>query len=395
LFSQDHANADTPLAPSRAALLAAIDKTLTPLGWHDRLRDMFAPWLEEGTLPGRVARVDRAGLVVITPAGHLQAEPAPHLREGPQGSEGLPATGDWVVVRRDDDLPRPRVEMVLPRKSTLTRHRSDGHEVGEVHVLAANIDFAVVIVPASGEASKRARTESSGLNLRRVERLVAQIWASGAEPVIVLNKGDLCPDPAAAIAAVESVVPGVPVHVTSAVTGAGVAQIADYAEGNRTLVLLGASGVGKSSLANRLLGAELLATGTVRSSDDKGRHTTTARHLLELPDGGALIDTPGLRTISMWGSEEGIAQVFSEIEDLAQNCRFRDCSHQGEPGCAVGAAIERGELDADRLASFRKLGRELERQQLKTDKVAMSQALQGRRAFERRRRKIVRVIRRR
>ena len=330
-------------------------------------------------IPGRIARVDGPSMLVVTHAGQLRAEPAPHLRDHPQGREALPATGDWVAVRLDNDLPQPRLETVLPRTSALTRHRSVGqHDVGEIQVLAANIDVALVILSAAGEASKRARTESARLNLRRVERVLAQVWASGAAPVIILNKGDLCPDRKAATAAVESVVRGAPVHITSALTGEGVEQIAGYAKGNKTLVLLGPSGAGKSSLANRLVGREVLETGAVRSSDDKGRHTTTARHLVQLPGGGALIDTPGLRAISMWASEEGIAQVFAEIVELAQDCRFRDCAHQGEPGCAVAAAIEAGRLDPDRLVSYRKLGRELGRQRVKTDKVARSRARQRR-----------------
>jgi ribosome biogenesis GTPase len=223
-------------------------------------------------------------------------------------------------------------------------------------VLAANIDTVFVVHPIADAP-----------NLRRVEREISLAWESGAVPVVVLSKADLSADPEAARAAVESIALGVDVLLTSARDAASVVPLTAYLTGHRTAVLLGPSGAGKSTLVNALLGEDRQATGGVRVSDGRGRHTTVARELVEVPGGGLLIDTPGLRALSLTGSEDGIAATFKEIDELAGACRFRDCTHQDEPGCAVRAAVESGEVPADRLASFHKLVREAHVAAARTD----------------------------
>ncbi len=225
----------------------------------------------------------------------------------------------------------------------------------ERQVVAVNLDFAFVVQAANN------------VNRRRLEREAAQVASSGAEPVIVLNKADLVPDVAVLLDDLQMSVPLVPVHAVSGATGEGVEALTKYAKPDRTVAFIGASGVGKSTLTNRLLDEEVMDTGEVREDDQRGRHTTTARHLIPVPGGGALIDTPGMRSLGLSGIDDGVMAVFDDIAELAGECRFNDCSHTNEPGCAVLGAIFSGELTEERLGSFRKLNRELEFVQSKSD----------------------------
>ena len=220
------------------------------------------------------------------------------------------------------------------------------------------------------------------LNVRRLERYLAAGWDSGADPVVVLNKSDLADDLAGATAAVEAVAVGVPVHVVSAADGTGLEGLARHLEGNRTAALLGSSGVGKSSLVNRLLGSERQDVAELRA-DGRGRHTTTYRELIPLPRGGLVLDTPGMRELGLWDADEGVDQTFADVAELAAACRFRDCAHEGEPGCAVLAAVADGRLAAERLESYRKLLRELRHLELKGDPRAVAEARKRRRRFAR------------
>jgi ribosome biogenesis GTPase len=254
-----------------------------------------------------------------------------------------PAVGDWVAVRPVDGTGGV-IHQVLPRASLLERKRPGANRA---QVVAANVD--VVFVVTSAERPP---------NLRRVERTLAVVAAGGARAAIVLNKVDLAADPAADLRALASVSGGAPCLATSAATGAGIAHLRAALPPGATGALLGPSGAGKSSLVNALLGDARLATGTVRLTDAKGRHTTTRRELIDLPDGGCLIDTPGMRELGLWQAGDGIDRAFDDVAALAASCRFRDCSHGGEPGCAVAAARAAGELDEGRLASFEKLRRE-------------------------------------
>jgi ribosome biogenesis GTPase len=324
---------------------------LAPYGWDEAWAEQFAPYDSEGLLPGRVVRVDRGQCDVVTAGGVVRADTAfvtPHdpLR--------VVCTGDWVAVEPGGN---PRyVRTCLPRRTAFVRSTSSKRSEGQI--LAANVDHTIVAVSLAAE-----------LDLGRIERFLALAWESGAQPVVVLTKADLVPDATALsylVQDVETTAPGVPVLTVSALYGEGLDVLVALAAGG-TSVLLGQSGAGKSTLANALVGQDVMDVQAIRDMDGKGRHTTTTRNLLALPGGGVLIDTPGLRGVGLWDAETGVGQVFSEIEELAQRCRFHDCAHESEPGCAVLAAVDAGELPQRRLESYRKLMRENQWIVAKTD----------------------------
>ncbi len=300
---------------------------LVPLGWDERVATLYSSLAtSDQQQPGRVGRVDRDRCTVRTVSGAVRAL-----------ARVLPVTGDWVVIHTK---PKPAVDDILPRWSALER---------EGQLLAANID--VVFVVASLDRP---------LNLNRIERELVLAWDSGARPVVVLTKADATPDAGMLAKTVQARAVGVDVLTTSASRGEGVDEVHAHLRPNRSAVLLGPSGAGKSTLVNRLLDTEAQATAGVREGDHKGRHTTSSRHLLVVPGGGVLIDTPGLRSVGLTGAEGGVALAFPDIEEIGEECRFRDCRHSGEPGCAVAAAVEDGRLDRDRVASYRKVQAELE-----------------------------------
>ncbi|WP_329114316.1 ribosome small subunit-dependent GTPase A [Streptomyces sp. NBC_01353] len=339
---------------SFASLQASISTSahpLAPYGWDDDWADAFAPYAAQGLLPGRVLRVDRGQCDVATPVGIVRGDTEFVVPHDPLK---VVCTGDWVAVDAAGD---PQyVRTLLPRRTAFARSTSSKRSEGQI--LAANVDHAIITVSLAVE-----------LDLGRVERFLALAWESGAQPLVVLSKADLVPDPVGLsylVEDVESVAPGVQVVPVSAQTGEGLDVLAAVVSGG-TSVLLGASGAGKSTLANTLLGQEVMTVQAARDVDGKGRHTTTTRNLLVLPGGGVLIDTPGLRGVGLWDAESGVGQVFSEIEQLAEDCRFHDCAHEAEPGCAVTAAVDDGSLSVRRLESYRKLLRENQRIVAKTD----------------------------
>ncbi|MFD6240363.1 ribosome small subunit-dependent GTPase A [Streptomyces diastaticus] len=335
--------------PDRSTALAS---PLVPYGWDDGWQDAFRPWAARGLVPGRVIRVDRGQCDVVTPDGTVRADTAFVVPRDPMK---VICTGDWAALDPEGGSPR-YVRDHLPRRTALVR--SGSSKRSDAQVLAANIDRAVIAVSLAAE-----------LDLARIERFTALAWESGAEPLVVLTKADLVPDPATLghlLSDVGRTVPGVTVLAVSSADGTGLERLAALA-GSGTTVLLGQSGAGKSTLANTLIGREAMEVRAVRDMDGKGRHTTTTRNLLTLPGGGVLIDTPGLRGVGLWDAGTGVDRVFAEIEEYARRCRFQDCAHHSEPGCAVLTAVDGGVLPARRLESYRKLQRENQRIVAKTD----------------------------
>jgi ribosome biogenesis GTPase len=314
---------------------------------------LLFPDVPDGLVPALLTRVDRSAYDVLTPGGPARVAVLPT----PADPLSAPTVGDWLALTAGD----PQVVDVLPRSSLLARGTARGTSKGQP--LAANVDVILICLGLSGP-----------LPLRRLERLLTLAWESGATPVVVLTKADLCPDVDRAVREVLPHAPGCEVVAVSAATG-DVGALAPYA--SSTLVLLGASGAGKSTVVNALLGSDVMETSDIRDVDGKGRHTTTHRELLLLPGGGVIIDTPGLRGVALHAADEGLALAFSDVEDLASACRFADCRHSTEPGCAVLASVVAGDLGQDRVDSWRKLQRELAFQARRTD--ARLRAEEGRR----------------
>lgn len=331
--------------------------TLDDLGWTPRFAEAFAPHAADGVEPARVSLEHTHIYRVLTPAGERLARVAGRLRHGASGRADFPAVGDWVVIEHAHGEGDARIRAVLPRATRFSR-RAAGNPTEE-QVVAANIDTIFLV---------------SGLdhdfNPRRIERYLVTAWESGANPVIVLNKADLAENIETTVASVEALAPGVPVHAVSARQPASLASVSAHLARGRTAALLGSSGVGKSSIANALIGEDLLRTRDVRESDSRGRHTTTGRQLVLLPGGGILIDTPGMRELQLWDAGESVAGAFTDIDALADDCRFRDCRHGAEPGCAVTAAVAAGTLPEARLLSFRKLQDEQDYQSTQQDERA-------------------------
>ncbi len=316
----------------------------------------FESYAAAGCVLGRVAVAIRDEYRVLTPVGECHAEPSGALLYGALSRAELPAVGDWVALRiagPDHAI----VQAVLPRRSKFSRRAAGNRE--DEQVIAANVDTALIVCGLDGD-----------FNLRRIERYLTLVQESGAEPVLVLSKADLCDRLNEKIEQTQSVARGKPVVPISSVTEDGIAPIEPYLQPGKTFVLLGSSGAGKSTLLNRLLGEERLRTAAVRESDSRGRHTTTHRELIVLPQGAILIDTPGMRELQLWANRDSLDQTFDDIAGFAANCRYRDCSHGVENGCAVQQALAGGKLDPARWESFRKLQGEIRHHEVMTDKNA-------------------------
>lgn len=319
--------------------------TLAELGWTDALNRAFAPHASAGLEPARVVcELRRNFCAVHTATGEVLGECGGGFFHHARKADQFPAVGDWVAVRRREGSERADIQAVLPRRTKFSRRASGSEEIEQI--IAANIDTVFLV---SGL--------DQNFNPKRIQRFLVAARESGAEAVIILNKSDVCADPDAVRREIEVLVPGVPVLVTSTATRKGLKALTSvYALPGRTLAFIGSSGVGKSSLINSLVrDPEALPTGEVREKDSKGRHTTTRRELVQSPAGALVIDTPGMRELQLWGQEDGVAEAFADITALAAQCRFGNCGHSNEPGCAVRAAVAAGTLEASRFESYSKL----------------------------------------
>ena len=333
---------------------------LQHLGWTDSHSTEFEPHAGEGYLPARVAAQHRGAYVLYSELGELRADLAGRLAHEAAGPGDLPAVGDWVAIAARPEEGAATIHAVFARRTKFSRKVT--LRAAEEQVLAANVDAVFLLMSLNED-----------FNLRRLERYIATAWESGAAPVIVLTKTDLAPDYALRVLEVEAIAFGVPVHAISNLTGDGLELVRAHLAPGRTIALLGSSGVGKSTLVNTLAGEELLATQPIREGDGEGRHTTTHRQLVLLPGGGLVLDTPGMRELQLWDSADGVSETFSDVEDLAAQCRFTDCAHKTEPGCAVQAAIADGTLPFARWDSYKKLQRELAHLERRLDKRLQSE----------------------
>lgn len=329
---------------------------LRSYGWSDALQIAFAPFAAQGFVPGRIVVQQRGGYRLITEAGELAARSTGPLMKAASDLE-RPTAGDWVAVEARPGETTALVHHLLPRTTAFVR-KASGPRAG-AQVVAANVDVALLVA-----------SMNANLNPRRLERYLATTHESGARPVIVLTKADLAEFLDEDVAEIEAMASGAPVLATSAKTGLGLDALRAHLPPGKTAVLLGSSGAGKSTLLNVLAGEDRMDTGAIREADDRGRHTTTHRELVLLPSGALILDTPGMRELGLWDADEGVAATFADIEVLASQCRFRDCGHGEEPGCAVRAALDDGTLDPGRLYNFEKLQAELAHDRRRQDPVA-------------------------
>lgn len=318
---------------------------LDDLGWDSFFDGQVTDDERARWTPARVVWEGRERYRLSTGGAEWRSELSGRLRHAAASNADLPAVGDWVLAGLRPAEGAATIYRILTRRSRFSRVAAG--RSAEEQVVAANIDTVLLVTSLNRD-----------LNLRRVERYLALTWESGAKAIIVLNKADLCPDPEAWRHEMASASQGVPVFVTSAMSGDGMAALTEIIRTGGTSAFLGSSGVGKSTLINALLGDGRQDVKPIRGRDGRGRHTTTSRQLFRVPDGGIVIDTPGLRELQLWDAEDGLEHAFADIEALADGCRFRDCSHAGEPGCAVASAVEGGQLTAGRLASYHRLQRE-------------------------------------
>jgi len=342
---------------------------LSSIGFDHFFSESFEPFIQKGCIPGRVARQDRGAYTIWTELGELSGSLSGKLRHDSFNGQQLPVAGDWVAVRPRYEEGGSTIVAVLPRKSQFMRGAAGPRPEGQI--VAANVDSVFLMMAMDRD-----------FNPRRIERYLVMAWQSGAQPVVLLSKSDLCPEPLERSREIEALAPGAPVHVTSVVNETGLQALCGYLEPGQTVALLGSSGVGKSTLINYLAGRTVQRTGDVRRHDGRGRHTTTSRELILLPGGGLVLDTPGMRELQLWDVSDsstdgspgpdrsaGFDRTFGDIESLASRCYYRDCSHRNEPDCAVQAALAENLLEQERFRSYQKLQKELRYQERRQDKA--------------------------
>ena len=337
------------------------EAAIRALGWDGSWTEAFAPFAARGLHPARVVAVHRETSIVRDGDGDRPAAVSGSFRFEALAASDFPTVGDWVAL--DDG---GVIAAVLPRRSMFKRMAADGSRrsagLDDEQVMASNVDVALLVAGLDND-----------FNLRRIERYLAVAWSSEITPVVVLNKSDLADDVDGRLVAVDAIAPGVATVPVSARTGAGLDDLRAHLRPGTTAAILGSSGVGKSTLVNALLGEERQKTAEVRDSDSRGRHTTTHRELFELPGGALLVDTPGIRALEVLGADEGVEAAFDDVADLAAQCRFSNCRHEGEPGCAIREALLDGRLTESRLASHQKLERELARTERQGDPRARAE----------------------
>jgi ribosome biogenesis GTPase len=331
--------------------------SLEDWGWDERWAKTFTAAPGRGLLPARVILEQRGLFGVVAESGERSARVLGGMRHRTGDPADLPAVGDWVGIEPIPGESTALIRHVLPRRTKLSRKAAG--EALEEQVIASNLDAVFVITALNRD-----------FNARRLERFMAVCRESGAEPVILLNKLDTCDDPAPYLDEARAVAGGAPIVALSARTGTGAEALAAWVKPGRTIGFVGSSGVGKSTLVNRLIGAEVLRTFETRASDERGRHTTTHRQMFLLPGGGILLDTPGMREMQFWEADQGLAKAFDEIDALAASCKFKDCGHNTEPGCAVKGGVNSGAVTPERLAAWAKLKAELDARKKRVDPAA-------------------------
>jgi len=339
---------------------------LKKLGWDSFFDRNLAKILDNARgeydlVTGRVSAVHTNLCQVLTEKGEITAAISGKVRDGiandvvfTDAEVVFPAVGDWVVMIHDQHHNSGIIRMIMPRKTKFSRNAAGA--VSQEQVIAANIDYAFIVAGFNAD-----------LNPSRIERYLVTVWNSGAVPVILLNKADLCPDVSEKVAEIERIAPGVAIHAISAINQEGLQQLDRYLNSGKTAVFIGSSGVGKSTIINRLLGRDIIKVKEISNYKDKGHHTTTSREMYLLENGGIVIDTPGMRELQLWEGEKGLSGTFQDIEEIASQCRFSDCRHQNEPECAVRVALENGTIERVRYKNYQKLQRELKYQESRTN----------------------------
>jgi ribosome biogenesis GTPase len=323
----------------------AVD--LSNLGWNEFFKNHFQPYRADGFEPARVALEYNHFYRVLSPRGELLAEVAGKLRHEVMNRSDLPAVGDWVVIEPRQEEARATIHALLPRRSKFVRKAAGTRTEGQI--VGTNIDTVFLVTSLNQD-----------FNVRRMERYLIVAWESGARPVIVLSKADLCAEVEERLAEIQTVAVDVPVHTISVVSRDGLNELAPYFRHGQTVALLGSSGVGKSTLINHLLGRDAQKVREIREHDGRGQHTTTYRELILLPQGGLVLDTPGMRELHLWDGAESLQHTFDDIEAFVRSCRFSDCRHGDEPGCAIREALAEGTIEAARYQSYEKLQKELQ-----------------------------------